>query len=183
MSPRDQEIVDDLEEFLPTKSGRKLSRWEWRVSLGLMLGNEHLRGDIILLAISMEQELDSFLARYFCRVGRCSEFHEHVLPILGFAQKIELFSSLRFRRTIKSHPELCLSFSMLRRLRNHCAHAYALDGEKVAKLADNQHVREFLTEYPTSVPALARKLRRLFSALERTKEFSQDGDIEPDIPW
>jgi hypothetical protein len=72
---------------------------------------------------------------------------------------------------------------MLRRLRNHCAHAHHFDGPAFARLADDQHIREFMAEYPDSVVAFARRTARLFSALRRTKEFVVDGDVEPDIPW
>jgi hypothetical protein len=101
MKRRNEPKIEEVNDVLSTSSGKKYTRAEWRMSIGMMLNNEHLRGDVILLAISMERHLDSFLADYFCRVGRLLEFHEELLPMLGFSQKIELLRKLNFRKSIK----------------------------------------------------------------------------------
>ena len=55
---------------------KNLSITDYRIYLGTLLANEQVRGDIILLSIADEGNLDDFLAHFFVPEGRRFSFQE-----------------------------------------------------------------------------------------------------------
>ena len=163
------------------KPKAEISIIEWRTTVGVLLSDERVRGDIILTSIAYEACLDSFLRDYFAFPPKQSEFERIVLNRLSMAQKIEIFSGLGFCPSLKSFPELVAILKGMNRLRNHAAHVSWGDGEKVIKLADNEFTRRFFEKYPQSSTATTYRMRKLFSSLRKTKQYQakeyQDADI------
>lgn len=156
---------------------------EWRTIAGVLLSDERVRGDIILSSISHEAILDSFLKGYFAYPPKQGEFERIVLNRLSISQKIDIFAGLEFRSSLKSFPELVKILRGINRLRNYAAHAWWGDCEKVLKLADNEFVRRFISKYPQSATATKNRMRKLFSALQNTKEYQATEHRDDDIPF
>lgn len=161
----------------------KLDIFDLRVYLGLLMSNETVRGDIIVLSINLESELDTFLAGYFAIGVKKWELANNILSKVTSSQKIDILKNCSFKPSSKSFTELIKTYSGLNRLRNHAAHASWGDGHKIYRLADNEFIRKFVENYPASTTITARRVRRLFSALKRSKAYQQDEYAEDYIPF
>ena len=162
-----------------------MSPAEWRHFLDVLLGDERVRGDIILLSIGMESNLNLFLEGYF--VYRCKgrDFSNLILTKLTASQKISVFKELKFRASVKSFPALVKTCTGLNRLRNHCAHASWIDRARVDKLADDEFVRSFMAHYPSCIDKTREHILRLFAALRKTQEYKRTEfpESDDDIPF
>ena len=160
-----------------------MTKQEWRNYLGRLLAIERVRGDIIFLSIMMEINLDKFLAGYFPYNAKIHDFESLILSKLTLGQKIDVLKNLKFRSSVKSFPALLTICNGLNRLRNHAAHVSWTDQKRVAKLADDQFVRELMLGYPGSINATRERILRLTAALSRTCEFKMTEYPDDDIPF
>lgn len=165
---------------------KKLSQFDWRMYLGILLTSEQVRGEIIVSSIALEAQLDRFLSGYFAFPPKRQEFEQTVLARLSVSQKIDTLKNLDFSPKLKSFPELVKILSNLNRLRNHAAHASWGDGDLVVKLADNEVIRKAMIQFPKSFDQTIYRVRRLFSALERSNDYRRREPHEwgeDDIPF
>ncbi len=158
---------------------------QFRIRLGIILANEQARGEIILLSITLEAILDGFLSRYFAYEVKEGEFERIVLTRMTISQKIDILKGIDFPKSLKSFPSLVRIYQGVNRLRNHCAHVHWGDGDKIAKLADNEFVRCFVDLQPHPITATTGTVRRLIASLSRSKYYKRKefDDEDDDIPF
>jgi hypothetical protein len=163
--------------------GNKETPIQFRVRLGVILANEQVRGEIISLSITLEAILDEFLSRYFAHKAKEGEFERIVLTKMTISQKIDVLRGIDFPKTLKSFLALVSIYQGVNRLRNHCAHAHWGDGDKIAKLADNEFIRNFVDLRPHPITSTTRSVRRLIASLSKSKHFLRKDFDDVDIPF
>jgi hypothetical protein len=155
------DIPEDLKQFLNLDDAEK------RLDLVGGLVTPEKKGNLISLAALAEEEIATFLTRYFALPTRLDDFQSLTANNLTFHKKIEALKKVlpkldATEANYKPHFEFLRA---LKKLRNTAAHSYGLNLEHAAKLSTDAEIAHLVSDFPKNLWTRVTALRDYLAAL------------------
>ncbi len=153
-----------------TTVDHSVMRKEDKIKIAELLNTDEIRSKIIADTSYFDTYLGVCLSMYFSPAPRNRFLHETVIDGLSFGRKLQILSSIQFRRKHKS-LECIPTLKRLQKLRNHVAHSYfTIHFDKIFK--DTESLR-LLQDYPIQYNSTIKTVKNQLSRLTRVKEFME----------
>ena len=145
-------------------------RKEEYIKIASLLNSDEVRSKIIADTSYFDTYLGVCLSMYFSPSPKSQFLHEVIIDGLSFGKKIQILSSIKFKRKYKS-LECIAVLKRLQKLRNHVAHSYfTIHFDKIFK--DIQLIK-LLNDYPFQYGRTIKTAKNQLWRLTSVKEFME----------